>query len=95
MVAAGHAARASNSSLARLTQRKHAAAANVEIELAFSECGQVRLWVRDDGKGAPDGTMGTGFGLTGIRERAQQLNGTATYRTAPREGFTLSLELPG
>jgi signal transduction histidine kinase len=67
----------------------------VEIELAFLERGQVRLWVRDDGKGATDGTMGTGFGLTGIRERAEQLNGTASYRTAPREGFTLSLELPG
>ena len=44
--------------------RKHAEAANVEIELAFLERGQVRLWVRDDGKGATDGTMGTGFGLT-------------------------------
>ena len=39
--------------------------------------------------------MGTGFGLTGIRERAEQLNGTASYRTAPREGFTLCVELPG
>ena len=33
--------------------------------------------------------MGTGFGLRGIRERAEQLNGSANYRTAPREGFTL------
>ena len=74
--------------------RKHAEATNVEIELAFLERGQVRLWVRDDGKGATDGTMGTGFGLTGIRERAEQLNGSANYRTAPSEGFTLSVELP-
>ena len=74
--------------------RKHAEATNVEIELAFLERGQVRLWVRDDGKGATDGTMGTGFGLTGIRERAEQLKGSANYRTAPSEGFTLSVELP-
>ena len=66
----------------------------MEIELAFLERGQVRLWVRDDGKGATDGTMGTGFGLTGIRERAEQLKGSANYRTAPSEGFTLSVELP-
>jgi signal transduction histidine kinase len=75
--------------------RKHAEAANVEIELAFLESGQLHFRVRDDGKGATDGTMGAGFGLTGIRERAEQLNGTASYRTAPREGFTLCLELPG
>jgi signal transduction histidine kinase len=75
--------------------RKHAEAANVEIQLAFLESGQVRLLVRDDGKGATYGTMGAGFGLTGIRERAEQLNGTASYQTAPREGFTLCLELPG
>jgi signal transduction histidine kinase len=75
--------------------RKHAEAENVEIELAFLEGGQVRLWVRDDGKGATNGTMQTGFGLTGIRERAEQLNGTASYATTPREGFALCLELPG
>ena len=42
---------------------------------------------------ADDG-VGTGFGLKGIRERAEQLKGSATYRTAPREGFTLDLRLP-
>jgi signal transduction histidine kinase len=82
-------------SLEALTNvRKHAEATTVEIELAFLDRGQVRLCVRDDGKGATDGTMGNGFGLTGIRERAAQLKGSATYRTAPGEGFTLSIELP-
>jgi signal transduction histidine kinase len=74
--------------------RRHAEAMNVEVELVFLERGLVRLCVRDDGKGATDGTIGRGFGLTGIRERAEQLNGTASYRTAPGEGFTLCLELP-
>jgi signal transduction histidine kinase len=75
--------------------RKHADASNVEVELAFLDRGRVRLWIQDDGQGAADGMMGTGFGLTGIRERAEQLNGTASYDTAPREGFTVSVELPG
>jgi signal transduction histidine kinase len=74
--------------------RKHADAANVEIELAFRDNGRVQLRVHDDGKGAADETVGTGFGLKGIRERAEQLKGSANYHTAPSEGFTLYVELP-
>lgn len=74
--------------------RKHADAANVEIDLAFRDHGRVQLRVHDDGKGAAEETGRTGFGLTGIRERAEQLQGRATYRTAPGEGFTLYVELP-
>ena len=74
--------------------RKHADAANVEIELAFRDNGLVQLRVHDDGKGAVEETVGTGFGLRGIRERAEQLKGRASYRMAPNEGFTLDVELP-
>ena len=74
--------------------RKHANAANVEIELAFSDNGLVQLRVHDDGKGAVEETVGTGFGLRGIRERAEQLKGHASYQMAPNEGFTLYVELP-
>jgi signal transduction histidine kinase len=74
--------------------RKHADAANVEIELAFHDNGRVQLRVHDDGKGATDATAGTGFGLKGIRERAEQLKGSAKYSTAPSQGFTLFVELP-
>jgi signal transduction histidine kinase len=74
--------------------RKHADAANVEIELAFRDTGLVQLRVHDDGKGGAEETAGTGFGLKGIRERAEQLKGRATYRMAPNEGFTLYVELP-
>jgi signal transduction histidine kinase len=74
--------------------RKHADAANVEIELAFRDNGLVQLRVHDDGKGALQETVGTGFGLRGIRERAEQLKGRASCRMAPNEGFTLDVELP-
>jgi signal transduction histidine kinase len=74
--------------------RKHAEAANVEIELMFRDDGRVQLRVHDDGRGTAEDTAGRGFGLTGIRERAEQLKGTANYRTAPSEGFTLYVELP-
>ena len=39
-------------------------------------------------------TAGSGYGLRGIRERAEQLKGRAIYRMAPNEGFTLDVELP-
>jgi signal transduction histidine kinase len=74
--------------------RKHAYAAHVEIALAFRDTGLVQLRVHDDGKGAAEETVGTGFGLKGIRERAEQLKGSANYRMAPNEGFTLDVELP-
>ena len=74
--------------------RKHAAAAHVDVELAFRDDGRVHLRVHDDGKGAAEEAVGTGFGLRGIRERAEQLHGRATYRTARSGGFTLDVELP-
>jgi signal transduction histidine kinase len=74
--------------------RKHADAAHVEIELAFRDNGLVQLRVHDDGKGAVEETVGSGFGLRGIRERAEQLKGRASFRMAPNEGFTLYVELP-
>jgi signal transduction histidine kinase len=74
--------------------RKHADAANVEIELAFRDSGLVQLRVHDDGKGASGQSLGSGFGLKGIRERAEQLKGSASYGMAPNEGFTVSVELP-
>jgi len=73
---------------------RHADAAKVEIELAFRDNGLVQLRVQDDGKGAATETVGAGFGLRGIRERAEQLNGRASYRMAPNEGFTVDVELP-
>jgi signal transduction histidine kinase len=74
--------------------RKHADAENVEIALAFRDDGVVQLRVHDDGKGAAEETVGTGFGLRGIRERAEQLKGSASYRMSPDHGFTLDVELP-
>src|SRR5262249_11733521 len=52
--------------------RKHADAENVEIELEFRNDGRVQLRIHDDGRGAAaEAIMGTGFGLKGIRERAE------------------------
>jgi signal transduction histidine kinase len=48
--------------------------------------------VHDDGQGSA--RLDGGFGLTGIRERAEQLGGSVAFHTASGQGFTLDLELP-
>ncbi len=82
--------------------QKHAAAHQVNLTLTYME-DQVVLDVQDDGQGfdssadpigethSPDGS---GFGLIGMRERAEQLGGSLTIESAPGEGTTLMIELP-
>ncbi len=74
--------------------RKHAQASRVEIRLAYEPCG-TRLIIEDtDRRGerpAPD--EGTGYGLTGMRERAELLGGTLTAGPTDR-GFRVELLVP-
>jgi signal transduction histidine kinase len=72
--------------------RKHARATLVRLLLDFRETGAVRLTVSDDGAGA--GHVLDGFGLLGLRERAQLLGGEARVRTSLGEGFVLEVEVP-
>lgn len=74
--------------------RRHAKATRVAIELAFHPGGRLHLRVQDDGRGASE-VGASGFGLIGIRERADQLRGRAAWRTAPGAGFIIDVELPG
>lgn len=71
--------------------KKHAGAQNVWIELAANRAG-VNLSARDDGGGAADVTPG--HGLTGMRERFEQLRGQVEFRTAPGQGFEVRASLP-
>jgi signal transduction histidine kinase len=73
--------------------RRHAAATRVEILLCFQSEGRIRLSVRDDGRGT--GALDGGFGLKGIRERAEQLGGSVAFQSSPGAGFELGLELQG
>ena len=74
---------------------KHASPARVAVSLAY-EPGSTRLTVEDftaDG-GRPDpADHGGGYGLTGMRERAELLGGTLTAATTC-SGFRVELKLP-
>jgi signal transduction histidine kinase len=74
--------------------RKHTRADRVEIRLAYEPSG-TRLTIEDfDGCGEPQApSHGTGYGLTGMRERAELLGGTLTAE--PTEGgFQVQLWVP-
>ncbi|WP_410595405.1 sensor histidine kinase [Amycolatopsis sp. lyj-23] len=71
--------------------RRHAAASAVSVRLSAVD-GSVRLSVRDDGAGF-DPDHATGFGLRGMRSRAEQVGGRLSVRSGP-SGTELTLEVP-
>lgn len=73
--------------------RKHSKARSTRLLLDFGDAAKVKLSVTDDGAGSDNSTGG--FGLLGLRERAQLLNGAVRVRTAPGKGFHLEIEVPG
>lgn len=72
--------------------RKHADAPSVDISLCYGEnCAE--LTVENKGRERPTPMAGGGFGLTGMRERAELLGGR--LEAGPTEdGFRVSLWLP-
>ncbi|MEU3242698.1 histidine kinase [Streptomyces sp. NPDC006875] len=73
--------------------RKHAPGAKVHVRLEYGEH-EVTLAVRDSG-GAPGelGASGAGYGLLGMRERAELLGGS--LEAGPdEEGFVVTLKVP-
>jgi signal transduction histidine kinase len=73
--------------------RKHACATRADLVLEYADAA-VRVEVRDDGRGTADGGA-PGFGLLGLRERAAHLGGRLHVESAPGQGCTLSMEVPG
>lgn len=76
--------------------RKHAQAGRAKLTLDYRSAERVCLIIDDNGVGAaPETALSGGFGLLGLRERAQLLGGCVRVRTALGAGFTLELEAPG
>lgn len=72
--------------------RKHARARNVTVSLRVNESG-ASLRVGDDGGGFDPDDPVTGFGLRGMRNRAEQVGGTLTIHSGP-DGTQVKLEVP-
>ena len=76
---------------------KHSSATAVKVELQFSP-GKVVLQIKDDGKGFdPEKCEGPNeghFGLLGIRERTERMNGVANISSSPGAGACIRVEVP-
>lgn len=90
--------------LLRITQEalsntaRHAAATRLGVTLSYMD-GEVTLDVRDDGQGfdplAPTRRSGSGgFGLDGMRARAERIAGSFTVESEPGHGTALSARVP-
>ncbi|MCC9709758.1 sensor histidine kinase [Streptomyces sp. MNU76] len=90
--------------LLRITQEalsnaaRHARADRVGVTLSFLG-DEVILDIRDDGRGfdplaVPERTGTGGFGLDGMRVRAERIAGTLTVESEPGQGTALSARVP-
>jgi signal transduction histidine kinase len=70
---------------------KHANATTVNVRLNYGD-DRIRLTIEDNGVGASESEGG--FGLLGIRERVQLLNGSVRVTTGAGQGFILEVEVP-
>lgn len=72
---------------------KHAKATSVSI-LIQKRDKSVEVEVKDNGCGFDPGETSGGFGLTGIRERTQQINGKLVIDSTPGSGTRILVEIP-
>ncbi len=93
-----------SATLLRITQEalanvaKHASAERVGVTLSFID-DEVTLDIRDDGKGfdplaLPGRSSTGGFGLDGMRARAERIAGSLTVESEPGAGTALSARVP-
>ncbi|HEX5309010.1 MAG TPA: GAF domain-containing sensor histidine kinase [Solirubrobacteraceae bacterium] len=85
--------------LYRITQEaltnatKHGQATRIVVEI-HEDPTTVHLTVRDNGDGFDPDAQSDGFGLLGIHERTELLNGELEINSTPGKGTTLNVRLP-
>jgi signal transduction histidine kinase len=72
---------------------KHAGTEQAEVRIAEG-ADEVELEVRDGGRGFDPSAATTGFGLTGLRERVEQLGGTVEIASGPARGTVVHARMP-
>ena len=74
---------------------KHSGATEATVVIK-SSLGNLSISIRDNGRGFSAGgaTSDAGFGLSGIRERAEIMGGTARIDSVPGQGVNLQVQLP-
>ena len=72
---------------------RHARASNVELSLEQND-DDVRLRVRDDGRGLPENALSSATGIRGMRERAMLIGAHLSISARERGGTELVLRVP-
>jgi len=72
---------------------QHAHATSIGIDLLFEEK-DVRLRIKDDGRGFDVKKANGGMGLTGMRERASIIGGKFKLRSRPGQGTRIEVMVP-
>jgi two-component system sensor histidine kinase UhpB len=72
---------------------RHAKASWAHVRLT-SEHGEVALYVRDNGRGLPQGASESSSGIRGMRERAILIGARLTVASAPDGGTEVRLYVP-
>jgi signal transduction histidine kinase len=74
---------------------RHAQAQSVLLQILLHG-GQLTLILEDDGRGFKPAESGSAetLGLKGLRSRAQFLQGTLDIDSVPREGTTITFQMP-
>jgi signal transduction histidine kinase len=70
---------------------KHSNATEVKIRLTETN-NKVHLMITDNGVGFEPDKINNGYGIRNIKYRAEQIDGVAELKTAPKEGTTWSFE---
>ncbi|WP_161810980.1 sensor histidine kinase [Steroidobacter agaridevorans] len=83
---------------ALLNALRHAHAKSIEVEVHY-EPRELRVNVRDDGRGIPDDVLESGgrdgrWGLIGMRERAQKIRGRLEIWSSGNAGTEVQLRVP-
>ena len=73
---------------------RHAHPRHIVVEVSYEER-SVQLRVVNDGRGFDSGQMNGGFGLQGMRERAERLGGELRLNSTPNEGTEVVVKLSG
>ena len=72
---------------------RHSGASHVDVRISEGD-GEVEVVVSDDGCGFDPEASVEGFGILGMRERAELVAGTLTIESAPDEGSRVVLRVP-
>jgi signal transduction histidine kinase len=72
---------------------RHGGAHRAHVEIVENDS-MISLTVRDDGHGFDPLAHTDGFGLIGMRERVELLNGTLNVTSSPGKGTSISATFP-